>query len=246
MGLDTIDQSEHAIAAWMKSAPAEMRSSIHAELAYLHALEGNPGLAIHFSRERLKTKPECQSCRQILALMDGFEQRPHNLEDVVNLLSAKLVTLRHPRALQMQDPLQACLLRESLVPLAFAWICMQHTVKPNHFLSGREVSLLTERAVLAMAGWHRLGSDEVAKQIRKGMPHGGHLMKAGVMQGRDTKSLTTACMNRLSSVMQSIPVDDLFDATNHAESCLAGWCAHELDLSREQSLELVSSLPRTR
>jgi len=257
-GLDTIDQSERAIAAWMDSAPASWRSSIYAELAYLYALEGTPELAIRFSKERLKTSPDCESCKQILNLMDGFEQRPHNLEDVVDVLAKKLVTLRHPQALAMNDPPPSSVLRESIVPmaasqlrrsivpLAFAWICLRHKVKPHNFLSGPEVSLLTQRAILAMAGWDRLANNEVAKQLRQLVPHYDQMTKAGFAQGRDTNAITTDCMNRLSSVMRSIPVDDLFDATDHAMLCLAGWCERELKLSRAQSLDLVSSLPRTR
>jgi tetratricopeptide (TPR) repeat protein len=257
-GLDTIDQSERAIAAWMGSAPASLRSSIYAELAYLYALEGTPELAIRFSKERLNTSPDCESCKQILNLMDGFEQRPHNLEDVVDVLVKKLVTLRHPQALAMNDPPPASVIRESIVPmaasqlrrsivpLAFAWICMRHKVKPHNFLSGPEVSLLTQRAILAMAGWDRLANNEVAKQLRQLVPHYDQMRKAGFGQGRDSNAITTDCMNRLSSIMRCIPVDDLFDANDHAMLCLAGWCEGELKLSRAQSLDLVSSLPRTR
>ena len=258
IGLDTIDKGEQVIAAWKETAPALLRSSIYKELAYLYALEGTPELAIRFSRERLKTSPDCESCKQILNLMDGFEQRPHNLEDVVDVLAKKLVTLRHPQALAMNDPppssvlresiapMAASQLRESTVPVAFAWICMRHKVKPSNFLSGPEVSLLAERSVLAMAGWNRLASDSVGRQFRQMLPPHNQLLKAGYIRGQDTKSLTSACVNRLSSVMSSIPVDDLFDATDHAMLCLAGWCEGELKLSRAQSLDLVSSLPRTR
>jgi hypothetical protein len=53
-------------------------------------------------------------------------------------------------------------------------------------------------------------------------------------------------MERLKSVMSGIPVDDLFDATDRASDCLVDWAAQNLELSRDQSRQLISALQRSR
>jgi len=234
MGLD-IEQT---------SLPAEqleqLRHTTYAELAHLYAIEGLPEEAVSYCKKCLKASSGCESCARILKLMDGFEQRPHNLQTVVKTLVGQLVSLGHPVALKIPNLGCTTVVYDTVVPIAFAWICMQHKVKPSNFLSGPEVSLLAERAVLAMSGAYRLASDDFAIQMRSLSTDGG----LNFRMGKDAQAISVDCRERLGSVMSTIPVDDLFDGSDHAMRCLVSWGAERLKLTREQSITLLDPLAR--
>jgi hypothetical protein len=243
-GLDAIDCHAQVMSTWAGSAPEEMRSSIYGELAHLHAIEGDPELATRYSKARLQANPDCEASHRILRLMDGFEPRPFNFKDVIDLLVGKLIELKHAQALQIHNPFIASELKFSIVPVAFAWLCMCHKVKRSDFLSGPEVSLLTERAVLALAGSYRRATDEMSKQLQRMAANHDRLMKVGVRHGKDSKTLSHDCEEVLSSVMRSIPVEDLSASSDRAVRCLADWCTARLKLTDDQSMSLLMALPK--
>jgi hypothetical protein len=218
----------------------QLRHTTYEELAHLYAIEGIPEEAVSYCNKRLKASPGCDSCERILKLMDGFERRPHNLQAVVNTLVGQLVKLGHPLALKIPNLGCTTVVYDTVVPIAFAWICMQHKVKPSSFLSGAEVSLLAERAVLAMSGAYRLAADDFTLQMRSLSTHEG----LNFRMGKDAQAISVACRERLGSIMNTIPVDDLFEGSDHAMRCLASWGAERLKLTREQSITLLDSLAR--
>jgi hypothetical protein len=237
MGLD-IEQT---------SLPAEqleqLRHTTYEQLAHLYAIEGLPEEAVRYCKKRLTSSTGCGFCERILKMMHGFERRPFNLQTVVDGMVEQLVSLGHAQALQIPNPVCTSSVYDSIVPIAFAWVCMQHKVKPNNFLSGPEVSLLTDRASLMMAGSRRLGSEKVAKDMR---PFTSEMIGQGFRFtfGKDEKAVLADCRERLGNIMSAIPVDDLFDGNDYAMSCLASWGAENLKLTPEQSIRLVDSLSR--
>lgn len=242
-GLTLVEQCEEALLLWSDSAPGALRSSIFQKLGQLYALEGIPDKAISYCSARLRHTPDCSQCEQVLALMAGLEPRPHNLQDVVNILTHKLTELRHPQALMMGDAAMAAHVYSSTVPVAFAWICMQHRTKSRNFLSGTEVSLLSERAVLALAGARRRAADAMNTMMQRGFELHRGRRNPDVSISLDSRSLSKSCMAELTDVMQSIPVDDLFEANAMALVCLENWISKRLNLSKNQGQELISSLP---
>jgi hypothetical protein len=218
-----------------------MRSSVYFELAHLYAAEGLPEDASRFCKKRLATKPDCNECRTILQYMNGFERRPYDFQQVIDALVKSLVSLGHPVALQIPSKRATSIIYKSVVPIAFAWICMQHKVKPHNFLSRPEVILLTDRAFLAMCGTHRLAACESLDASRRPSP-GSPSMSSESEYGTDVKTLQDRCGMRLKSIMDSIPIADLFDGNQHAMGCLAGWGAKSLSLTKEQAVRLVDAL----
>jgi tetratricopeptide (TPR) repeat protein len=225
----------------------QLRSTIYRELAHLYAVEGHPEEASKFCKLRLATVPDCDSCSQISRMVSGLERRPYDLQVVIDKLVEGLVALDHPQALRIPEPVARSMVYDAVVPVAFAWVCMQHKNKPHDFLSGPEVSLLTDRAVLAMAGAYRRSVEYLHEDpMHRGMQAvlAASLGNRGVRVsfGKDPAKVAADCTTALASVMNCIPVDDLFDGNERAIDCLASWAAAKLQLSRTHSHKLVGLL----
>ena len=219
--------------------PELYRASIYEKLAQVYAMEGLPEDAIMYCKKRQEINAESEPCKQVLKLMEGFERRPHNLQAVIDGLMAKLVLLRHPVAMQTPEPLPTDAVYASVVPIAVAWICMQHARKSNNFLSGAEVCLLAQAAGLIRTGSFLLGQEQFMAHVRIMQPQ---IASLGWGIGDKKKRVLEEHDESLRDVMSSIPVDDLFRNNENARNALATWASKALALSEEQSRELVKSL----
>lgn len=217
--------------------PELLKSPIYTRLAQIYAIEGLPEEAVKYCKKRLETNNQCESSREILKFMDGFERRPHNLQNVVDVLANKLVLIGHPVAIQMPDPGCTRTIYDSVVPIAFAWICMQHVTKKNDFLSGFEVSLLAQGAVLIISGRNLLDSESLNLQWKM---YGADPLLGNWGHNKEERLLLAH--KALKDVMNSIPVDDIFNNSQNGKNCLSKWAAKNLKLSEEHSVELINCL----